>query len=307
MKIVVIGTGGVGGYFGGLLCKGGNDVTFIGRGEHRMAILENGLTVKSIKGDFNVKDVQITENIREAGPADVIIIALKAWQVRPLLDDIASIVKDETVIIPLENGVSTPDELIEKIPSRHVVGGMCRIISMIESPGVITHTGVDPVMIFGELDGALSDRLIRIKELFAASGIDARVSADIKSEMWRKFISICVSGLLAVCRATYGEMREIPQTRQMMRDLMSEIYLLSKAAGVKVEPDYVDKAMAFIDTYSYDATSSLTRDVWDGKFSEIEYQNGTVVRLAERYGIDVPLNRFVYASILPVQRRALNR
>ena len=165
MKIVVIGTGGVGGYFGGLLCKGGNDVTFIGRGEHRMAILENGLTVKSIKGDFNVKDVQITGNIREAGPADVIIIALKAWQVRPLLDDIASIVKDDTVIIPLENGVSTPDELIEKIPSRNIVGGMCRIISMIESPGVITHTGVDPVMIFGELDGALSDRLIRIKNI----------------------------------------------------------------------------------------------------------------------------------------------
>jgi 2-dehydropantoate 2-reductase len=122
--------------------------------------------------------------------------------------------------------------------------------------------------------------------------------------LWKKFIAICVGGLLAVTRTTYGELRELIETRTLMRELLNEIYILSLKAGIAVNADYVEKAISFIDTVPYDSTSSLTRDVWEGKPSEIEYQNGTVVRLGKKYGMDTPLNRFVYSCILPLEMKA---
>jgi 2-dehydropantoate 2-reductase len=304
MKIVVVGTGGVGGYFGGRLANAGHDVTFIARGEHLKAIHEKGLTVKSIKGDFTLDKVKVTDNLNNVGKADLIILALKAWQIKPLIGDISNLLKNDTIILPLQNGITIADELSEVIPYRHIVGGTCRIISMIESPGVIRHSGVDPVIFFGELDKSETSRLQMLKEIFIKAGIDARATNKIDVELWKKFILICVSGLLAVSRTTYGQIREIKETRQLMTDLFNEVYNLSCAAGVEIEDNYVDKVVAAIDTYAYDSTSSLTRDVLDGKPSEIEYQNGAVVRLAEKLGVDVPVNRFVYSCILPMEIEA---
>lgn len=297
MRIVVIGAGGVGGYFGGVLSRAGNDVVFVARGEQYKALKDRGLIVKSIKGDFELKKISVVDDISKTGKADIVILALKAWQIKPLIPAINSILNPEAIVIPLQNGISTASELLEQIPPRHIVGGMCRIISMIESPGVILHSGVDPVIIFGELSGGDSPRLQKLKDLFVKSGIDARVSDYIEGELWKKFISICVSGLLAVTGKTYGALREDPQSRKMMIDLLTEVYTLSQAAGIKIPGDYVEKAVAFIDTYDYNATSSLTRDIWDGKPSEIEYQNGAVVRLAAELGVPVPVNKFVYDKI----------
>lgn len=119
-----------------------------------------------------------------------------------------------------------------------------------------------------------------------------------------KNISICVSGLLAVTRCTYGELRETPETREMMIELISEIYNLSIKIGIKIESDFVQKTIAFIDSFPFDATSSLTRDVWEGKPSEIEYQNGTVYKLGLKYGVSTPVNRFVYFSIINMEKKA---
>jgi 2-dehydropantoate 2-reductase len=127
---------------------------------------------------------------------------------------------------------------------------------------------------------------------------------DIESELWKKFLMICVSGLLAVTRTTYGELRELKETREMMIDLFTEIYTLSQHIGIAMEADFVEKTISIIDSLPYDSTSSLTRDVWEGKPSEIDYQNGTVVKLGEKYGVDVPINRFVYNSILPMEQKA---
>ena len=122
--------------------------------------------------------------------------------------------------------------------------------------------------------------------------------------LWKKFISICISGLLAITKTSYGELREIPETRKMMVDLLNEIYLLSQKVGVRIDSDFIEKTVAGIDSLPYDTTSSLTRDVWEGKPSEIEYQNGDVVRIAEKYNVDVPVNRFVYSSIIPMEMKA---
>lgn len=304
MKIAIIGTGGVGGYFGGKIAQAGYDVTFLARGEHFKAIQSKGLNVKSILGDFHVSSVKVCEKIREIGKCDLIILAVKAWQIKDISAELIPILKENSVILPLQNGVSAVEELRVTINEKNIITGLCRIFSKIEVPGIIKHFGVTPTILFGESDNSKTSRILEIKELFDASGINAQISGDINSELWKKFIPICVGGLMALTRTTYGELRELQETRQMMIDLMIEIYQLSQKIGIRIETDFVDKSVSLLDTYPYNSTSSLTRDVLEGKPSEIEYQNGTVVRLGQKYGIDTPINRFVYHSILPMELKA---
>jgi 2-dehydropantoate 2-reductase len=304
MKTAIIGTGGVGGYFGGKLVRAGYDVTFLARGEHLQAIQQNGLTIKSIKGDFKVASVKATDKIKTIGSVNLIIVALKAWQIKEITKELTEIAHKDTIILPLQNGVSTADELKEQLQQENIIGGLCRIISKIESPGVINHSGIEPVIVFGELDNTETDRIRMVKAVFDHAGITARISEDITADLWKKFIPICVSGLLAVAGTTYGELRELKETRQLMIQVLDEIFQLSQKIGIQIESDFVNKAVAFIDSFPYDSTSSLTRDVWDGKPSEIEYQNGTVVKLAEKYEVETPVNRFIYHCILPMELKA---
>ncbi len=299
MKVAIIGTGGVGGYFGAKLVKAGFDVTFLARGEHLRAIISKGLTVKSILGDFKVEDLKVTDKITEIDQPDLLIIGVKAWQIKEIRDDIKNILHQNSMILPLQNGVLATEELSEKIDKRNILSGLCRIISIIESPGVINHFGISPAIIFGELDKSKTKRILEVQKLFMAAGIESKISEDIDVDLWEKFIAICVSGLLAVTKTTYGELRGLHESRKLMTDLLIEVYLLSKKMGINIKSDFVEKTISFIDTFPYDSTSSLTRDIWDGKPSEIEYQNGTVVRLGEKHGIETPINKFVYHCILP--------
>jgi 2-dehydropantoate 2-reductase len=286
------------------MAKAGFDVTFLARGEHLKMIRENGLSVKSILGDFHIDSVKVTDSIRSIGMCDLIILAVKAWQIGEISSELKSIVGENATILPLQNGVLAVEELKMQFNEKNIISGLCKIFSKIESPGIINHFGITPTILFGEVDNSISPRIQRIKELFVASGINSDIQADIQAEVWKKFIPICVSGLLAITKTTYGELRELKETRQMMINLLSEIYLLSQKTGVQIEQDFVSKCVSIIDTYPFDTTSSLTRDVWEGKPSEIEYQNGTVVRLGQKYGIDTPINRFVYNCILPMELKA---
>jgi 2-dehydropantoate 2-reductase len=304
MEIAVIGAGGVGGYYGAKMASAGYDVLFVARGENLKALQANGLQVKSIHGDFSVNPVRVTDKISDLGGADFILLAMKAWQVREVARDLKGVIREDATILPLQNGVMAFDELAQELGPAHSLNGLCRIFSKIESPGVISHLGFEPIIIFGELDNKVSDRVRTLKEIFDHSGIKSRIAEDIQSELWKKFINICASGLLAVTRSTYGELREIKETRQMMYKIFEEIYALSQEMSICIESDFVARTMSFVDSFAYDATSSLTRDVWEGKPSEIEYQNGTVVRLAEQYGVHTPVNKFIYECILPMERRA---
>lgn len=304
MKIAIIGTGGVGGYFGGRLANAGLDVTFLARGAHLKAMRANGLKVKSILGDFEIDAVKATDNIKEIGLVDLIILGVKAWQVKGIAAELESIVNENTTILPLQNGILAAEELKEQINEKNIIGGLCRIISKIESPGIINHFGVTPSIVFGEFNNEKTERILKIKALFDQAGINSNISENIDSDLWKKFIAICVSGLLAVSRTNYGEMRELKETRQLMVELLNEIYQLSQKIGIKIAGDFLDKSISFIDSFPPDSTSSLTRDVLEGKPSEIEYQNGTVVRLGEKYGVDTPINRFIYSCILPMEIKA---
>jgi 2-dehydropantoate 2-reductase len=304
MEIGVIGAGGVGGYFGAKLAISGYDVVFLARGENLKAMRHHGLKIKSIHGDFSVNPVRVTDKYGDLADAEFILLSTKAWQVREVAESLKGIIRKDAVVLPLQNGVMAYEELSGVLGSEHALQGLCRIFSKIEAPGVILHMGFDPLIIFGENNNEITDRITRLKDIFDRSRLQSRITTDIHSEVWKKFINICASGLLAVTHSTYGQLREMKETRRLMQDLFSEIYALAIKIGICIEPEFLGKTMDFVDSYAYDSTSSLTRDVWEGKPSELEYQNGTVVRLGEKYGVPTPVNKFIYECLLPQERRA---
>lgn len=304
MNISIIGTGGVGGYFGAKLAQAGHQVAFLARGAHLQAIQAEGLRVESLLGDFQVSNVSASDQIEDLPVSDLILVCVKAWQVKEVAPHLPQIMHEHTIVLPLQNGVLAAKELEAFLPVSTIMGGLCRIISKIAAPGLIRHIGVTPTIVFGEFDQSLSKRGARLQALFEAAGIKSRYSHDIEADLWKKFIAICVSGLLAITHTTYGELREEPETRSMMTELIKEVYAVSQKAGVNISADFPVKTISFIDSFPFESTSSLTRDIWEGKPSEIEYQNGTVVELGEKLGVPVPLNRFIYHSILPMERKA---
>ena len=303
-KITIIGSGGVGGYFGGKLANAGYDVTFVARGSHLAKMTSDGLTVKSVLGDFHIDSVKAVENIADAGPSDLIILGVKSWQVPEIAGQLKPLLKPETTILPLQNGIMAADQLCDTLGSKYVIGGLCRIFSKIDAPGIINHFGHTPSINFGELNGEISPRIEEIKAIFDKAGIKSSPSIGIRAELWKKLLFICTSGILAVTNSNYGDVRKHPETRWMLETLLTEIYTVAKASGINLEEGVVAKTMDFIDNFPPDMNCSLTRDVWEGRPSEIEYQNGSIVKIAEMLGIDVPVNKFVYYSILPQERRA---
>jgi 2-dehydropantoate 2-reductase len=304
MKIVIIGTGGVGGYFGGCLARAKNDVTFIARGEHLKAIQQKGLKIKSSKGNFSIDPANASEDLSLVKNADLVLVCTKAEHIKGIAQSIAPHLNQSTMVLPLQNGVLAAEELSEYIPAQNIIGGLCRIFSKIESPGTINHMGVEPTLIFGELNHEKSARTELLKSTFDAAGFTNRLSDCIQTEIWKKFLMICSSALLAVCRTNYGEVRSLPETRALLIEVFNEVYLLGKATGIDLPDNIVDKTMKAIDLFPAESTSSLTRDVWEGKPSEIEYQNGTVVKLGLKYNVPTPINRFIFHSILPMELNA---
>ena len=304
MNIAVIGTGAVGGYFGGKLAQAGNNVTFIARGEHLKAIRENSLIVKSIKGDFVIHPANVTDKISEISSPDLVILGVKAWQVKEVASELKNVIREDTTVLPLQNGVLASDELMSVLQPSNVVAGLCRIFSKLDAPGVINHFGIEPEIVFGEISNEVTPRIENILKTLTNSDIKTYIPKDIQTELWKKLMIIGSGGLLAITRSPYGAVREHKETRKLMHSLLNEIFIVSQMTGARMGVDFVTKTMDYIDSYPYDATTSLARDIWAGKPSEIEYQNGSVVMLGKKYGVKTPVNRFVYYSLLPMERKA---
>ena len=304
MKTAIIGTGGVGGYFGGRLAQAGFDVTFIARGKHFEALKSDGLKVKSINGDFQIHPVKCVDQISDLGHPDLIILGIKAWQIKDVAKELKSVIHNATTILPLQNGIMSAEELSAGLGAEHVLGGLCRIFSKIEAPGIIDHFGAEPSIVFGEMNNRITERTRKIQSMFDKAGIRARISEDITADIWKKFIPICTSGLLALIRSSYGQVCEVEESFQLMTELIYEIFNLSQKMNIRIDEDFPEKTLNAIRTFPYETSASLSRDIWEGKPSELDYQNGTVVRLAEKYGMSVPVNRFIYYCLLPQELRA---
>jgi 2-dehydropantoate 2-reductase len=305
MRIVVFGSGGVGGYFGGRLAAAGEDVTFIARGEHLAAMRSSGLQVRSINGDFTICPASATDTPSEVGIADVILVAVKAWQVPEAARAIAPMVGPQTLVVPLQNGVEAPSQLAEVVGREHILGGFCWIVSFIEAPGVLHHTGVKPHIVFGELDNRYSERVETLYRAFFHAGVKVTIPDDIEAAMWEKFIFIAtISGIGAVTRAPVGVMRTVAQTRDMIAQAIHEIIAVAWDYSVNLPGDIFQRTMKFIDGMPPQSTFSMQRDIMEGRPSELEAQNGAVVRLGAAREVKTPLHSFLYHSLLPLELRA---
>ena len=310
MRFGIFGSGGVGGYIGGRLAQAGHDVTFIARGKHLAAMLENGLRVETILGDFIVQPVKATDDPRLAGIVDVILVAVKAWDIPAAAEAIKPMVGEETIVIPLENGVDAPEQLATSLGSHHVLGGLCRISSFIGAPGVIRHVGIQPYMAFGELDHRPSKRVETLKGVLARSeGINVETPADIHKALWEKFIFIAaVSGVGAVTRQPMGVFRAVPETRAMLMGALEETVAVGRTRGVALDENTADKILTTIIDHAPEGTiASMQKDIMEGRPSELEAQNGAVVRMGREAGVATPVHEFLYASLLPMELAAQGR
>jgi 2-dehydropantoate 2-reductase len=306
MRIAIFGAGAVGGYFGGRLAQAGEDVVFIARGEHFQVLRARGLRVDSIKGDFVLQSVYATDDPAQVGLVDVILVCVKAWQVTEAILAMRPLIGPKTFVVPLQNGVEAPSQLAAGLGKEHVLGGLCGLITFIVEPGHICHAGTDPFIRFGELDNRPSERVERLRQVFdRTSGLTAEIPPDIHVAMWQKFVFVTAfSGVGAVTRAPIGVLRSQPGTRQMLEQTICEIYNVARARNIALPKNVVDKTMEFLDSLPLDGTASMQRDIMNGRPSELEVQNGAVVRLGQEVGVDTPVNNFIYHSLLPMEMRA---
>ena len=298
MRIAVFGTGGVGGYFGGRLARAGEDVTFIARSEHLRAIKASGLRVDSTDGDFVIYPAQATDDVSEVGEVDLVILGVKAWQAPEAARALRPVVGAHSTVLPLQNGVDAVSQLVNELGSQSVIGGLCRIVSYVVGPGHIRHAGFEPSVIIGEIDNRHTDRIARIEQVFRRAGLNVSIAKDIQVALWTKFLFIAsFSGVGAMANAPAGVLRSDPKWRTHILNAMKEIYALAHARGVKLPPDSIDKVMSAVDGLPENATSSMQRDIAAGKPSELESQNGAVVRMARAAGVEVPTHELIYETL----------
>lgn len=306
MKIGIIGTGGVGGYFGAKMAEAGNDVTFIARGAHLEAIKQNGLKVESINGDIYLPNANATDDITSLAEKELIIFAVKVWQIEELISSLKTIVHKGMILLPLENGISAHEILHENFGEKCLVlGGLCRIFSFIGEPGVVKHTGYDPSITFGPLYGNLTETITLVEKVIKESNIRVTVSTDIQAEIWKKFVFISsTSAIGAITRVNMGTYRGNEGARKLLEQSLQEMISVGKAYGVNLSDEMFDKTMAFVDKMPHKATTSLQRDMMDGKPSELDAQVGELVRLGEKLNVPTPVNSVIYYALLPQEQQA---
>ena len=307
MKILVMGTGGVGGYYGGLLAQQGNEVTFISRGAHLYAIRHEGLKVKSVHGDFTVFPVKAVEDPAKVGPVDFILFSVKTYNTDEAAEAIRPAVGPQTVVMSVQNGIDAAERIGIVVGREHVIGAATWLSSAVEAPGVIKQISQFRRIVLGELGGGRSERTQSIYEVLNNTGITVEISEDIQKVLWTKFVFIAsVSGIGSLTRLGMGAYRSISETRGLLTRIMQEVEALARAQGVILDPDVVQKSLEFIDNAAPHIKPSMQLDVESGHRTELESMVGVIGRMGRELGVPTPVADFVYASLLPIELKARN-
>jgi 2-dehydropantoate 2-reductase len=292
MKILVMGTGGVGGYYGGLLAQQGNEVTFISRGAHLYAIRHEGLKVKSVHGDFTVLPADAIEDPSQLAPVDLVLFCVKTYNTDEAAEAIRSVVGPQTTVMSLQNGIDAAERIGKIVGMEHMVGAATWLSSAVEAPGVIRQVSQFRRIVLGELSGGRSERIQSIYEVLNQTGITVEISEDIQKILWTKFVFIAsVSSVGSLTRLPMGSYRSVPETRSLLSSIMQEVELLAHAQDIQLETDVVQKSLEFIDNSAPHIKPSMQLDVETG-------------RKGRELGVPTPAADFVYASLLPVEQKA---
>jgi len=308
MKIAIYGSGGVGGYFGGKLAQAGEHVTFIARGAHLRALQSAGLRVDSVAGDFSIDPVHATDNPARVGPCELVLVAVKGWQLPGVLPGLHHLVSAQTIIIPLLNGVDASTTL-ERNFGPAVVGGTCKIVSELVAPGQIRHLAAQPELRVGLLASAApsphhTDRLDQLCAALTSQNVDARRVDDIERLVWEKLIFIAAyGGIGALCRAPIGVLRT-PPTRHLLLRALLEGEAVARANNIDVAADIVPRSLAYLDALPPGATTSLQRDIVAGRPSELDDWSRALLRRAAAARVQAPLHQLLVDALTPQELAA---
>ena len=298
MKILIMGTGAVGSFYGGKLARAGHEVIFIARGENLHALRHQGLTVKSYQGDFRLERVHATDRPQEAGACDLVLFCVKSYDTRDAARLIRSAVGPHTTLISLQNGVENEELLEQTLGTDPILGGMAYIGAEVVNPGVIVHAVAGRIA-FGERSGQRTSRAARLERMFLDAGIDAQLSSHIDTILWDKLMwNAAFNAICTLSRSTVGEVLAHPQTRVLVRETMTEVVAVARAQGLDLEESRADEHIASSQSPPMSTfATSMAHDLARGKRLEYDALNGAVVRFGERFRVPVPLNRMLYGLL----------
>jgi 2-dehydropantoate 2-reductase len=299
VHIVVVGAGGVGGFFGAKLARSGASVSLLARGAHLEAIRAHGVRVRSsLEGEFTAK-VAAVADARDLPAADAAILAVKSFDTDAALEALRPVVGAGTPVLTLQNGVEAPERIDAILGPGHALGGAAYVFATIEAPGVIAHRFLGRIAL-GELDGRVTPRAERLRDAFAGAGVPVELSTDIRRVLWEKYLFIgAQAGMSALTRCATGAMRAVPETWRMYRMILDELAALAARSGVDLGPDAAERVMKAAEGLGAETTSSLHHDLTSGRRLELEGLHGYAVRLGERLGVATPMTFAVYAALKP--------
>lgn len=299
MRIAVLGSGGVGGYFGGRLAAAGADVSFLARGAHLAALREHGLRIESPDGNLHVPRVVATDDPAAIGPVDVVLFAVKLYDTDEAIRMLPPLIGPHTMVIPLQNGVDSVEVLSDAVGKNHVAGGTAYVSAVIDAPGVIRHTAMGR-MVFGALPGHPSSLLQELADLCNAAKVDATLSDQILVDVWKKFVRLTVfSGMTAVTRSPIGVVREDPELLAIMDTALHESIAVARGRQVPLPARTFEEARAATFALPAHARSSMLEDLERGKPLELPWLSGAVLRIADEVGASAPTHRLLVALLRP--------
>jgi 2-dehydropantoate 2-reductase len=301
MRFAILGSGAVGGYFGAKLARAGQDVTFIARGAHLEAIRTRGLEVKSAKlGDFVVQ-AKAESDTAKVGPVDVAIVSVKAYDNTTALPMLKPLIGPNTMVLTLQNGVDSVDEVAAVASEAHVLGGTTYVATALEGPGLIVQTGVHRSIIFGEVFGdrsRISPRVQEVADILATADIQVTPVPDARVPIWDKFVYlVAFSGFTGASRLSIGHVWKFPHVQEMFYATSREVAAVAKAEGVTISANRFETLKEYMDNIPFTTRSSLLIDLEQGRRIEVEALQGAVVRRAAKHGVPVPITSTLYAVL----------
>jgi 2-dehydropantoate 2-reductase len=300
MRIAIMAAGAVGGYFGARLAAAGHEVAFIARGAHRDAIRRDGLKVESPLGDLHLKDVSVTDDPKQIGTVDVVLLAVKLWDTETAGEAARPLVGASTRVITLQNGVDSVERLAPILGADAMIGGATYVVAKIASPGVIRHTGTAAKIRCGRLDRRRDDVLARYVDEIKAAGLDITLADDMLLDLWKKFVLLSgTSGATASTRQQLGVIRDDPDMRAFLFKLMSETTAVGRAVGAGFPGDFAQELEQTVASFPPTMKASMANDLEAGNRLELDWLAGTVVALGRQHGVATPTHEAVYAVLKP--------
>ncbi|MDZ8119483.1 ketopantoate reductase family protein [Pontiella agarivorans] len=298
MKIGIIGAGALGCYYGAKLARCGAAVHFIARGATLQALRSKGVTVHRDDGSFSVSDFHATDRADNVGPVELLIVATKSYAFEAIAPALRALKGPDTIVLPLQNGVDSAERLGVLADPEHILGGLTYLPVSAIAPGVVRQSGVEKPILLGPLNEADEAAARTTLSVLQKADIAAERPADIRVALWMKYmLAICTMGVQSVTGCPIGPTREDPDTRALYLACLREVDTVARAGGVNLPDGAQENAMRAIDSYPAAVKASMLQDLECGKPLELEAMHGTLVRLGKTYGVETPVNQFIYAAL----------